>query len=326
LAPAMMIFSNDCIVSLFCILSLHSTNSLAPISEKPQSLFSRRSLLNTLPTILIVPSVVVSSNPVFAAEDPRKIIPLVLRAKGDRLGVILRTTTIGNRSVVVVQGVMNEKLIGRIQVGMIVLNYNTAPELIERIENGPYPIELEFLNLAAGGDAFDDLGTTMVTPQDALELNQKLAKIPIDESSNKQFSISTVSKPTSMCAIQSRKGDVLEIVYEAYYYNNNDEKILYDASKARGTGQPYQTVLGSGDMISGVDQGLYDMCPGEQRLLRIPSMLAGYGQRALNAFRIPIDYNGLEWKIKLVSIEGVIRETNNDKTRDEREGRVAYTN
>ena len=76
-------------------------------------------------------------------------------------------------------------------------------------------------------------------------------------------------------------------------------------------------------MIPGVDQGLYEMCPGEVRLIKIPPPLA-YGPRARESFRIPIDYTGLEWKVELVSIEGVVRKDSNDLTRQEREARAGY--
>jgi FK506-binding protein 2 len=114
----------------------------------------------------------------------------------------------------------------------------------------------------------------------------------------------------------------LEIDYEAAYVDKKSgKKIVYDASAFRGTGRPYQLVLGNGDMIPGVDQGLYDMCPGEERVLDIPPVL-GYSSQGTRIFRIPPDYQSLEWKVQLVSIDATIREDNNDVSRMEREGRV----
>lgn len=203
---------------------------------------------------------------------------------------------------------------------MILKDFTSAEALIERIKFGPFPIDLEFVNLAAGGDAFSDMGTTLVTPKDALELAQKT-----DDSGNlaqkPTYSIQTLRKTSSACGIQSRRADVLEIVYDANYRTIDGRKVPYDSSSLRGTGQPYQMVLGSGDMIVGVDQGLYDMCPGEVRLLEIPPSLA-YGNRALERFRIPPDYVGLEWRVALISVDGTIRKDNNDSTREEREGRA----
>jgi FKBP-type peptidyl-prolyl cis-trans isomerase len=45
---------------------------------------------------------------------------------------------------------------------------------------------------------------------------------------------------------------------------------MYDASAWRGTGRPYQMVLGGSGMILGVDQKLLNICVGERRVLYIP--------------------------------------------------------
>mmetsp|Transcript_7001 Transcript_7001/g.13701 ORF Transcript_7001/g.13701 Transcript_7001/m.13701 type:complete len:168 (-) Transcript_7001:71-574(-) len=132
-------------------------------------------------------------------------------------------------------------------------------------------------------------------------------------------------KTQNECAIKSRRNDVLEIDYEASYVDaERRDKLVYDASAFRGTGnRPYQMVLGSGDMIPGVDQGLYDMCPGEKRLLRIPPIL-GHGPNSRKLYRIPDNYLNLEWKVGLVTIDSTIREDNNVVSREERESRFAY--
>ena len=99
---------------------------------------------------------------------------------------------------------------------------------------------------------------------------------------------------------RSQRGNVLSIVYEARLDSPTGR--IYDASYQRGTQQqPYQMVLGSGDMIIGVDQGLYDMCLGEVRGLEIPSRLA-YGDRGNRMFQIPPNRN-LYWKVQLVRID-----------------------
>ena len=82
-------------------------------------------------------------------------------------------------------------------------------------------------------------------------------------------------------------------------------------------------VLGSGDMIPGVDQGLYDMCPGEKRLLSIPPVL-GHGPNSRKLYRIPDNYKNLEWEVSLVTIDSTIKEDNNDVSREDRESRFAY--
>jgi hypothetical protein len=257
----------------------------------------------------------------FADENsPLRIVKVSLQGPTDSLGVQIYNTQVRGQSVVAIQRVIIPKF-PKLQPGMILQEYASADALIERLARGPFPVELEFLNLAAGGDAISDLGTSIVTPQDALTLAQRTEQDP--PISQYTYSKTIIQSPRGLCKIQSRRGDVLELIYEAKYTTSDGRVVRYDASSFRGTGQPYQMVLGSGDMIPGVDQALYDMCPGEARKVQIPPQLA-YGPRARDAFKIPIDYRGLEWNIELVSIEGTIRSDNNDQTRQEREGRAAY--
>ncbi|KAG7365820.1 FKBP-type peptidyl-prolyl cis-trans isomerase [Nitzschia inconspicua] len=257
------------------------------------------------------------------ADDPRRTIVVRLESSLDSLGVQVFNTQLRGKPVVAIQRIIRPKD-SRLQPGMIVEGYNSAEQLLQTIQNGPYPLELKFINLAAGGDAFSDMGTTLVTPKDALELAQRTEgnNNPSLSSTKRGLSITTLRRPMSSdCAIESRRGDVLEIIYEASYIGRDGKKVVYDASEFRGTGQPYQLVLGNGDMIPGVDQGLYGMCPGEERLLDIPPVL-GYSSQGTRIFRIPPDYQSLEWTVHLVSIDTTIREDNNILSRPEREGRA----
>jgi FKBP-type peptidyl-prolyl cis-trans isomerase len=265
--------------------------------------------------------------------DPRAIIKVRLASPNDRLGVELVTTSLRGKNVVVVQRVVSPAAsANKIQPGMILLGFDEAKAVVERLQSGPFPFDLQFFNLAAGGDAFSDVGTPMVTAQDAFNL----AKQTDDQTSSSntstatiapQYSIATLSSSSggagqSSCAIQSRRGDVLEIHYQATALLSDGRRYVYDSSASRGTGQPYQMVLGSGDMIPGVDQGVYDMCPGDVRLVQIPPRLA-YGGRGSRLYQIPPE-TPLEWRIELVSIDSTIRQNNNDQTREEREGRAFY--
>jgi hypothetical protein len=156
-----------------------------------------------------------------------------------------------------------------------------------------------------------------------------------------------------VCGIQSRSGNVMEIVYEARYIANNNNvmtsrrssndpdsqniPVLYDSSAQRGTGLPYQFVLGSGDMLPGVDQGLYNTCPGEIRILTIPPALA-YGNRGNALFGIPPN-SILIWNVEVIAINGIRKQEKDEnaiinnnmvqdftvKTREEMEQRVPYT-
>ncbi len=215
-----------------------------------------------------------------------RVVPVTIEGPREPLGIQITNAQREGRSVVVIERVIAPKS-PDLAPGMILKGFPTADDLVLRLEKGPFPFTLEFVS--------DD---SSLTPTPTI------------------YSITTLRPAPGLCKIQSQRGDVLELEYEAQYVANG-RKIVYDSSTFRGTGQPYQMVLGSGDMIPGVDQGLVGMCPGEIRLLQIPPALA-YGPRARDAFRIPVDYQGLEWTIQLISIEGTIRADNNSLTRQER--------
>jgi FKBP-type peptidyl-prolyl cis-trans isomerase len=263
--------------------------------------------------------------------DPRAIIKVRLTSPESRLGVELITTSLRGKNVVVVQQVFPAAP-AKLQPGMILLGFDDAKAVVDRLQSGPFPVDLQFFNLAAGGDAFSDVGTPIVTAEDAFNL-AKQTDTDTDARTNNpaaatmttapaQYSITTLSSAGGTCAIQSRRGDVLEINYQATALLSDGRRYVYDASASRGTGQPYQMVLGSGDMIPGVDQGVYDMCPGEVRVVQIPPRLA-YGGRGSKLYQIPPETT-LEWRIQLVSIDSTIRQNNNDQTREEREARAFY--
>jgi len=252
-----------------------------------------------------------------------------LESPKSSLGVQVYDTKIGDtRNVVAIQRIVNPNPRNlKLEEGMIVKGYSSSKELVQRLQSGPYPIDLEFINLAAGGDASGDLGKSIVTPKDALDLAKELDKNNVSSDQRPRFSYSIKTVQDSMpskCSITTRRGDVLAINYDASYISSDGIKVPYDSSSFRGTGQPYQMVLGSGDMIPGVDQGLYDMCPGQIRVLNIPPPLGYTTLRTMKMFRIPSDYIGLEWRIELVSIDATITKDNNDITRDERESRFPY--
>jgi FKBP-type peptidyl-prolyl cis-trans isomerase len=193
-----------------------------------------------------------------------------------------------------------------------------------------------FENLALGGDAVSDFGTPIVTSQDALKLAQQqspplqdpMRRLPVDKLPASSLRTTVLQRGEAQdCAnIQSRRGDVLEVSYEARVAAGNAvgsdvaSGIVYDSSESRGTGQPYQMVLGSGDMLPGVDLGLYDACPGERRRIEVPAALA-YGARGNKLFRIPPD-SDLVWTVDILSINSI--RPGEARTRDEMEGRFEY--
>ncbi|XP_003222311.1 peptidyl-prolyl cis-trans isomerase FKBP9 isoform X1 [Anolis carolinensis] len=82
--------------------------------------------------------------------------------------------------------------------------------------------------------------------------------------------ITTHYKPSN-CSVLSKKGDYLK-----YHYNAS----LLDGTLLDSTvslGKTYNIVLGSGQVVLGMDMGLRDMCVGEKRTVIIPPHL-GYGE------------------------------------------------
>lgn len=302
---------------------------------------TRRSLLEHFSLAVVQVHVATACLP-FAAvavsqPEPGDVV-ITLPQPGAKLGLELMDVKIGGspssaRSVAAIKRVAASASSSnqRLQAGMILPDFESVAQVQQRLQTGPYPVTLTFRNLAAAGDAFADDGTPLVTAADALQMAQKSA---INTSSSTAAS-ATATVPFEIrkvkeqingnCPIRSRRNDVLEIAYTARYGASPEAArtgVVYDSSLQRGTGQPYQMVLGSGDMINGVDQGLYDMCPGDVRILQIPPAL-GYGPRARNLYRIP-DQSVLYWEVELVSVNSV-REGSDVGGRDELEGRVPYS-
>jgi peptidylprolyl isomerase len=71
---------------------------------------------------------------------------------------------------------------------------------------------------------------------------------------------------------RAKAGDTLTVNYVGVTFSNGEE---FDASWDRG--QPFQLVLGRGDVIAGWDKGLVGMRRGGRRVLTIPPEL-GYGR------------------------------------------------
>ena len=244
-------------------------------------------------------------------------VTITLNSNNEKLGLELYDVVLAanNKPTVAIKSIRDQSKTRYLQPGMILPEFSSSLQVIERIQSGPYPIQIKFRNLAAGGDAISDMGTPIVSAADALRLAS--TSTPTNLARNSEYHMTIQRKPPS-CVITSRRNDVLEINYVARLLSNG---AVYDSSSSRGTGQPYQMVLGSGDMLPGVDQGLYDRCPGEQRILQIPPSL-GYGARGNKLFKIPPDA-AIEWTVELVSVNG--QKEGDTRTRDEIEGRFAYS-
>jgi hypothetical protein len=271
-------------------------------------------------------SVVTSNVAAASAASTRGDVTLTVKSSQDRIGLELINVVIGTppAPVVAIRRVVsnsNDKL----QPGMVLRSFKYAVDVQERLAKGPYPVELTFSNLATAGDAISDDGKPLVTSQDALDLARRTSRGGVISDSDiagtpapSPFSITLLRDTERYCNIPSRRNDVLEIRYQARL--GGPDGIVYDSSATRGTGQPYQMVMGSGDMLPGVDQGLYDMCPGQVRGVQIPPFLA-YGARGNKAFDVPAN-TSIYWKVELVSVNGVRQ--GDTRTRDEMEGRVSY--
>lgn len=99
------------------------------------------------------------------------------------------------------------------------------------------------------------------------------------------------------CTRPTQPGDKITVHYRGTLQSDGTE---FDASYNRN--KPFTFTLGSGQVISGWDEGLKDMCPGEERRLTIPSDMA-YGD-----FGSPPVIPGkatLVFETKLVNIVGV---------------------
>merc|ERR1711934_494059 len=78
---------------------------------------------------------------------------------------------------------------------------------------------------------------------------------------------------------KTKKGDSLSMHYTGTIDESSktgEKNKKFDSSLDRG--DPFEFVLGTGQVIKGWDQGLMDMCVGEKRTLVIPPVL-GYGGR-----------------------------------------------
>jgi peptidylprolyl isomerase len=93
----------------------------------------------------------------------------------------------------------------------------------------------------------------------------------------------------------AKNGDKLSVQYVGVLYDNNKE---FDSSWSRGE-EPLEVTLGSGQVISGWEQGLLGMKVGGRRKLTIPSAMA-YGARGAGGVIAP--HEPLVFVVDLLSV------------------------
>jgi len=266
-----------------------------------------------------------SRNNAAAITNPtsRAITAIRINSPNEYAGLELYEIMIGTppRNVVAVRSVRlgGQGAKAGAERGMILLDYGNQQDVVKRIASGKYPIEIRLYNLALGGDALGDLGRSIVTPEDALDLAASVSSSSDNTdavggsklSASDGLVIETIKKARGECGIKSRRGDTMQIRYEARIGDRFGS--VYDASEWRGTGQPYDYVLGNNDVLKGVDLGTYDMCPGDIRELTIPPEL-GYRNGSKLYKQIPPN-SKLFWIVELVEVN-FVKEGMNDKSRD----------
>lgn len=248
-------------------------------SLKAPDLARRRILSWTTSTVVPI----ILCNPIVAfASEERSDITLRIE-RGQRAGIELCDTFLEGRQAVTVKSVSADAAIKHVVPGMVVVDYQDAKSVVKRIHEGPFPVDLKLIN-PNGQDS-----------EDKAFVRSPSGNAPLSTEVN-GLVIRTVRQVNA--GEKVRRGDLVEFVYEARMISQTGP--IYDSSAQRGTGQPYQYVVGSGDLIPGVDLGLYDMRPGEVRVLQIPSLLA-YGSRGSKLFQIPPSTT-LFWTVQMIRV------------------------
>ncbi|XP_037544674.1 peptidyl-prolyl cis-trans isomerase FKBP10 [Nematolebias whitei] len=116
--------------------------------------------------------------------------------------------------------------------------------------------------------AYGSIGTGGVIPPDATLVYDVLL-LDVWNTEDK-VQIRTVSKPAS-CSRTSAASDFIRYRYNGTLLSAE----TFDSSYSRNS--TYDTYLGQGDLIKGLDEGLLGMCVGERRIIIVPPFLA-YGE------------------------------------------------
>ena len=248
-------------------------------------------------TLLAAPQVATAASIV---PDLNAITTVTLDSSNMKIGVQLYDVSLGGQTYPAVKAVNPSGVAAaeKVEPGMIVLgNYKDASKaVVSRIQNGPYPLILQFYDLGRVGDYQNN----PIPPQDALMAAIQKEREPIKEpplsSKGTGLVLKTIQEPNQPVSERARRGDILEINFEARVASPGGP--LYDSSRDRGG--PVSFTMGSGEVVNGVDIGVYNMAVGEIRSMDIPASL-GYGRAGSEYFDIPGDVR-LWWKVELLGI------------------------
>ncbi|XP_003964936.1 peptidyl-prolyl cis-trans isomerase FKBP10 [Takifugu rubripes] len=116
--------------------------------------------------------------------------------------------------------------------------------------------------------AYGSIGTGGVIPPDAVLVYDVLL-LDVWNAEDK-VDIRTISKPSS-CNRTTASSDFIRYHYNGTLLSGE----AFDSSHSRNA--TYDTYLGQGDIIKGMDEGLLGMCVGERRIVIVPPFLA-YGE------------------------------------------------
>ncbi|XP_037344362.2 peptidyl-prolyl cis-trans isomerase FKBP7 [Pungitius pungitius] len=73
------------------------------------------------------------------------------------------------------------------------------------------------------------------------------------------------------CTPKSKRGDMINVHYDGFLAKDGSQ---FYCSRSDKDGHAQWYVLGIGQVIAGLDQGMVDMCPGEKRKITVPPGLA----------------------------------------------------
>lgn len=97
---------------------------------------------------------------------------------------------------------------------------------------------------------------------------------------------------------EARPGQLVQVHYTGWLYQNEQQGAKFDSSKDRG--QPFVFGLGQGQVIKGWDEGVAGMKVGGKRILIIPAEL-GYGARGAGGVIPP--HATLKFEVELLGVQ-----------------------